>query len=160
MTLGSPLTYADFLMADDSAAFDQAKSDRVLPTCPPRTETDRRQHQRMSFELPYEEPVARDFAVTRWTNLYFKRRWLGLQGDPIGGPLAGLFGHWVRDLELPSPSRAFTHTWYWRKGSDRVRHLKALRGALKLESREELLDLLEQIPAFALLDEAEPKRRG
>lgn len=172
VTLGSPLTYADFLMADDSAAFDQAKSDRVLPTCPPQTETDRRQHQRMSFELPYEEPVARDtrtfvvlhhaapFAVTRWTNLYFKRRWLGLQGDPIGGPLAGLFGHWVRDLELPSPSRSFTHTWYWRKGRDRLRHLKALRGALRLESREELVDLLEQIPAFALLDEAESKRRG
>jgi len=185
VTVGSPLTYASFLIADNELAFDQAKSNRVLPTCPPRGELDPKTHKRMAFklpnvrmtlefpyvrmtfELPYVEPVGGDtrtfvvghhaapFGVTRWTNLYFKTRRLGLGGDIVGGAVAKQFGGWVRDVALPPPRRWFSHTWYWRRSDGSNKHLKALRGALRLNAREELLSLLEEIPAFALADESD-----
>lgn len=165
VTVGSPLTYANFLVADSRTAFEKAKSDRVLPCCPPVTELDPKSgHRRISFERPYPGAIAGDtrtfvighhaapFALTRWTNLYFRTRCRGLCGDLIGGPVAPLFGEWVRDVPLASPSKGFTHTWYWRRGEHGNRHLKALRGALGLDCRKELLSLLGEIPAFALLD--------
>ena len=36
VTLGSPLTYAPFLLARDGQAFGEAKDQREFPTCPPR----------------------------------------------------------------------------------------------------------------------------
>lgn len=171
VTVGSPLTYASFLIADNELAFDQAKSNRVLPTCPPSAELDPKTHKRMTFELPYVEPVGGDtrtfvvghhatpFGVTRWTNLYFKTRHLGLGGDTVGGAVAKQFGGWVRDVALPSPRRWFSHTWYWRRSDGSNKHLKALRGALRLNSRKELMSLLEEIPAFTLADESDKRSK-
>jgi hypothetical protein len=36
ITLGSPLTYADYLLENSLTSFRQAVVARILPTCPPR----------------------------------------------------------------------------------------------------------------------------
>ena len=167
VTVGSPLTYADFLIGHDPQAFVQAKSDRVLPTCPPVVEVEpKTTHRRMTFDAPYPEPLSRGtrtftqfhhaapFAVTRWTNLYFTTQHLGVTGDLIGGPVARQLGAWVRDVPLASPARGFTHTWYWRKVKQGDAHRTALRAALALDARASLLLLLKEIPAFALVERA------
>jgi hypothetical protein len=164
VTVGSPLTYADFLLGKDGNAFAQSKADRILPTCPPVIEVEAAtNHNRMTYDVPYPDPFASrsrtfvqfhhaaPFAVTRWTNLYFRTRRLGLVGDLIGGPVAGQLGAWVKDVPLTSPRHRFTHTWYWRPIENEDAHLIALREALCLDVRESLLDLLKQMPAFALI---------
>ncbi|PSB24008.1 hypothetical protein [Stenomitos frigidus] len=104
---------------------------------------------------------AAPFAVTRWTNLYFKTEKLGCIGDIIGGPIQGQFGNWVKDIAMPSPRQHFTHTWYWRKSenSEQDNHIKELGNALQLGTRTELKNLLNEIPAFTLLDESSPYRQ-
>lgn len=101
ITLGSPLTHADALLADSREEREQLQRDRVLPTCPPvsspqkpvgskvgrggrRTPDD--DHRRFSFESSYVQPEsgrrrtmttphhAALFALTRWTNLTSERR--------------------------------------------------------------------------------------
>lgn len=165
LTVGSPLTYADFLMADNPNAFRSAKADRTLPTCPPVTETEPRSgHRRVTYDLPYEDPVdgttrtfkvfhhGAPFAVTRWTNLYFPSHRLGLSGDPIGGPVAPMFGPWVKDVALTSPHRGFTHTRYWTPGEMIAgSHLRDLREAMALSCRRELMAVLRSLPAHVIL---------
>jgi hypothetical protein len=158
VTVGSPLTYADFLVTDGHDELRRAQQDRVLPACPPALEKDGR-YMRCSFELDYRDEAFDEpqtftvfnhgapFAVTRWTNLYFRSSWGGLVGDPIGGPVAGQFGSWVRDVELPPPARRFTHTWYWRPAGSSG-HLDALRSALELSCRNDLIELGGSTPAF------------
>ena len=166
VTCGSPLTYADLLMAASPTRFAQAKANRILPTCPPASEVQgKKRHRRISFELPYRDAIdgqqrtfamlhhAAPFAVTRWTNLYFTAGRLGLSGDIVGGPVAPLFGKWVRDVPLAPPRAGFAHTWYWQGSDQQLPHLAALRDALGLATRDELLTLLEALPASALLDD-------
>jgi len=166
VTAGSPLTYADFLMAADESAFEAAKADRVLPTCPPTTETESKSgFRRVTFDRSYRDAIdgshrtfsyfhhGAPFAVTRWTNLYFETERLGTSGDIIGGPVAPQFGPWVRDVPLRSPGAGFTHTWYWRPTADSDVHLKALSAALNLDAREELIALRVDRPVSALLGE-------
>jgi uncharacterized protein YndB with AHSA1/START domain len=166
VTVGSPLTYADFLMASNQRQFDAAKRDRVLPTAPPVTQVERQSgHHRCSFDFSYTgDPTTKQqtmttfdhaalFGATRWTNLYFEMRGGGLIGDLVGGPVAPQFGHWVRDVPLASPVRRFSHTCYWaRVGNER--HLDALREALRMDSGRELLALGRSIPAHAALTSA------
>jgi hypothetical protein len=172
VTLGSPLTYADFLLARSRDEFDAAVRDRVLPSCPPRTEVESRSgHRRCSFDDPYRVSAGGGtgtftlldhgalFGVTRWTNLYFRTRLLGLVGDPVGGPLGPLFGRWVRDVSMKSPRWGFAHTLYWRAagragshGSRRAPHLEQLWDALRLESGDDLRSVSAEMPAFALLE--------
>lgn len=176
VTVGSPLTYADFLMAPSRDEFRAAQRDRVLPTCPPVTSSDGR-FQRCTFERSYHSGDARatsrtfvqfdhgaPFAVTRWTNLYFRVRWGGLSGDLVGGPVATQFspgptppvgppplGGWVRDVEMEAPVRRFAHTWYWRPGASRA-HLEALSSALAMDAGQELLRLATETPAFLVAE--------
>ncbi|PSB28229.1 SRPBCC domain-containing protein [Stenomitos frigidus] len=50
VTVGSPLTYADFLLADSKTAFEYAKSERILPTCPPEPEREKKSnHEKMTY---------------------------------------------------------------------------------------------------------------
>lgn len=44
------------------------------------------------------------------------------------------------------------HTRYWRAVEGKPEHLQALRSALQLDARNELLDLQRAIPAFALIE--------
>ena len=57
VTVGSPLTYADYLMADGRASFAKLVADRVLPTCPPVTETEAKSgHVRVTYDRGYASP--------------------------------------------------------------------------------------------------------
>jgi hypothetical protein len=55
-------------------------------------------------------PQSAQFATVRWTNFFF-------HNDPIGGPLASIFGKGVDDHELHGPTlRPITaHIGYWNK---------------------------------------------
>lgn len=155
VTLGSPLSMADFLMARSKADFSRAREERLLPTCPPvteDTEVGELVHKRMSSEASYIERLAGApttmtqfhhaalFAATRWTNLHFRTRLL--RGDPIGGPVGPLFGSWVHDVPLRAPRRrAFLHTRYWTRGSGEANpeaHIKKLHDAIGLDSGRRL----------------------
>ena len=164
VTVGSPLTYADYLMADDRDAFDRLVADRVLPACPPVTETEAKTgHLRVTYDRSYTAPFRRGratfrafhhaapFAVTRWTNLYFRSGMWGLAGDVVGGPVAPMFGSWVRDVELPAPRRWLTHNCYWRRVKEPDEHLEQLRHALGLRTRSDTVSLLKAIPPYALV---------
>jgi hypothetical protein len=167
VTVGSPLTYADFLMTAGRRELEEAMEDRVLPACPPVTETEAKTgHRRCSFTRPYRDDIGdttrtftvfnhgAPFAVTRWTNLYFRARWLGLVGDPVGGPVAPQLGRWVRDVPLDPPARRFTHTWYWRPAEGASHHLAALRDAIAPWAGAELIELASATPAFVTAERA------
>lgn len=114
VTLGSPLTHAEFLLAYDEADMRAQQEQRILPTCPPMLEFDRttaKRHfsfwpaKRRSrddekeaefFRLPHH---AAHFAYTRWTNIYSKSKAI-LWGDVISGSLAGHFDAEVDGTKL------------------------------------------------------------
>jgi len=120
ITLGSPLAYADLLLAKSRDDLEGKQAARELPACPPALE-DTKAGRTFAHppdggrgarpSVPHHAAV---FAPTRWTNLYFPEHWL-LWGDVIGGPLAPLFGKGVRDEPVQTPiSRGFfSHTHYW-----------------------------------------------
>ena len=106
VSLGSPLTHADFLMARDRDTLETAKQKRILPTCPPMLEHDGKTKLRhftyrsrtVDDEGDSKDPAAprvphhgAPFAYTRWTNIYSPLRWV-LVGDIVSGPLGHLFG--------------------------------------------------------------------
>lgn len=105
ITLGSPLTHAEFLMAKDRAYLAKLQETRIYPTCPPQLEYHRADP---NYHFTYEAekalgkggaPLAgkrvphhaATFAFTRWTNIYSPlRRIIG--GDIVSGPLCNAFG--------------------------------------------------------------------
>lgn len=106
ISLGSPLTHADFLMAKDDEALETAKEKRILPTCPPTLEFDGKtglRHFTYRSRAIQDEGFSDDptapriphhaalFAYTRWTNIYSPLQWVVL-GDIVSGPLGHLFG--------------------------------------------------------------------
>jgi hypothetical protein len=123
VTLGSPLAHARFLMAANKEKLEERISQREYPSCPPQP-NDPRDSQYGESLLKTETNCkllhhAALFACTRWTNLYFKK-------DFIGGPIDDL-GDWI-DNKLVPPYGLFPHTRYWRGKVD----LTALRAALEL----------------------------
>lgn len=106
VSIGSPLTHAEFLLAVDKDTLDRAKRKRVLPTCPPILEHDRKTGL---LHFTYRVPEVRGegdsddetaprvphhgalFAYTRWTNIYSRPRLL-LIGDIVSGPLRSVLG--------------------------------------------------------------------
>ena len=134
VTLGSPLTHALVLLADDASAFRIAKAQREFPTCPPQQEDSRDQGLlwRTSPESPELFRILHHgapFAVTRWTNIYFS-------GDPVGGCLAELFGKGIRDVPLRNGKMAgrwSSHIRYW--DSSEQEACQELRKALCLNKR-------------------------
>jgi hypothetical protein len=120
ITLGSPLTYADFLLAKDQADLHTKQEARELPTCPPALEKTRsgltfahapNSRKGSKPSIPHHAAV---FGPTRWTNLYFPTQYL-VKGDLIGGPLAPMFGQGIYDIPVETPIRRgyFSHTLYW-----------------------------------------------
>ncbi|WP_234999599.1 hypothetical protein [Roseovarius albus] len=100
VTLGAPLTHAEFLIAESKEDLRARQESRLLPTCPPVLEydgttklshftyaayKDRRPEER---RLPHHAAV---FGYTRWTNLYSDDKAI-LTGDLISGPLGDAFG--------------------------------------------------------------------
>lgn len=126
VTLGSPLTHAEFLVSRDRVAFEERKAERMFPTCPPMLEHG---HKR-SFLYPNDERDYRReyahhaamFSAVRWTNIHDPSRFPAF-GDFISGPCAPNFGPGVRDVAVNMRHRGllprvFTHTHYWNPRAD------------------------------------------
>jgi len=145
ITLGSPLSSAEFLVTDGSADFSRMKTERVLPTAPPQPYDETRG---TIYPDPQKGSVAHHaavFSVVRWTNLYDRvKSPLFLLGDAISGPLAGseLFGPAICDCKVEITWgrlgwRLFTHNFYWTdtapEGATPANHIEAFRNAVGLE---------------------------
>lgn len=137
ITLGSPLSHAEFLMAKDNVDLANRIEERQLPICPPGPADESK-----SFFAPGKGTApekrfphhATVFAATRWTNIYDPHPlgWKIFQGDLISGRVGshpdyhldgtapGCLGQGIRDIAVemrrPCPvlgDRCFTHTLYW-----------------------------------------------
>jgi hypothetical protein len=148
ITLGSPLTYASYLMALNEADFERQVQERELPTDPPVLERHvehRIEDWRFSYEkayvlasgkrttrrVPHHAAV---FAPVVWTNLYFPC--VGIfRGDIAAGPVAPELGSGVRDVKLNNDIRGgwLLHTHYWLPIREPPpKHVEELRRALNL----------------------------
>ena len=138
VTLGSPLTHAEFLLANNAKDLDERKKGREFPTCPPlREQLDPKfvddaqtagllppgslpveQQKLLSFQLypgALRPHHAAPFAAVRWTNIYDPAV-VVFCGDIISGALASAFGRGMLDVNLRAErgqSWIFTHTRYW-----------------------------------------------
>ncbi len=107
ISIGAPLTHAEFLLASDEADLWEQQENRILPTCPPVLEWDgRTQNHHFSYradrdrkraKTPAEEAArlryphhAAHFAFTRWSNIYSPAQKV-FWGDIISGPVADHF---------------------------------------------------------------------
>lgn len=146
ITLGSPLTHAEMLLANNEEEFLRKKHEGEYPECPPcdsnikniylpkTLERDGGKKETVKFPT-FHSP----FACTRWTNMYFPHKWFFL-GDFIGGPLQKSFGYGIRDVPvlLQPPFKRFwnSHILYWHtkeyyEGKDHP--LKRLKSYLNLD---------------------------
>lgn len=115
VTLGSPLTHAEFLVSRDRAAFEERKAERLFPTCPPMLEPGALPSFLYS-DLKYAHHAAM-FAAMRWTNIHDPGA-IPFLGDFISGPCAPNFGPGVVDVAVRidrggALGRLVTHTDYW-----------------------------------------------
>jgi hypothetical protein len=157
VTVGSPLSHAEFLLANSAADFEKRKQDREFPTSPPlREELDPAtlaKAKAAGFPLDTDEPRliafpfgakhwqlhhATPFAAVRWSNIYDPAL-LVILGDQLSGPVAPAFGAGVLDVDLRAlrgQSWRFTHTRYWKLtrnfATSLPRHIAELRAALDL----------------------------
>jgi hypothetical protein len=150
VTLGSPLTHADFVLAPTKEKFGEAATRREYPLCPPFFEPNMDKHDDHDLDEVFSfRPVgekksdpwfphhAAVFAPVRWTNLYNNHAYL-IFGDIISGPVAGLFGNGVADVQVKMGRRLFTHNayWTWRPAYESPKmlpdHIQIMRDALNL----------------------------
>lgn len=117
VTLGSPLTHAQYLMCHKNSKenlaedFKRRIKEREFPVCPP-------EHDPRDGVLTFINPNsgkrcfhhAALFGLTRWTNLYFPVA-QSVWGDPIGGRVGGdeLFGAGVCEvpISISPPEKSF-----------------------------------------------------
>lgn len=118
VTMGSPLSKAEVLLARDADAFGVKVGRMEFPTCPPQFERDSEVDGKPHFSfaakttagrIPHQAAV---FAPVVWTNIWFPS-FLLLFGDFISGPVRAILGRGVRDVEIPRGWR-FRHLDYWR----------------------------------------------
>lgn len=128
ITMGSPLTHADFLLANTEEEFLDRKLDREIPTCPPKTTTrDSMVYTDSDTQKSYFHHSA-PFALTRWANLFYP-------GDLIGGPVHRNFNNGIRDISilyaggwwrrLKSKINPMSHNGYWENNFDHFEKSKA-----------------------------------
>lgn len=168
VTLGSPLTHAQFMIADSKSKFEQARDERIFNFCPPVQDWRLKNEPRSIDRFPPQSVKsimfwddgklfphhAAPFAAVRWSNIFDKRFFL-VFGDLIGGRLQGLFGPGIRDMEakiewfrLPGKlsnwrrfmPHFFTHTHYWtyEKGDHKPPH--------HIQALRRALNLLDDCP--------------
>jgi hypothetical protein len=127
VSMGSPLTHAQFLLASDADTLKCRQRRREFPRCPPSNDMDSTQGYRFSFGDQASRTLhhAALFAPTMWTNIYFPRRCL-FAGDLIGGPVAKWFGDGIKDVRLASKGG---HTSYWNE----EHAVRAVRQAVGLD---------------------------
>lgn len=158
VTMGSPLTSAQFLIADGPDDFERLKKDRLMPTSPAQPFDDK---QQAAYKMQNGSRVAHHgavFSTVRWTNIYdpFPPR-LFLLGDPISGPVSGndRFGQgimdWVHRIRRHEGdagtsvqrwelwARRFTHNHYWTNTNGNWKkpsaHIVTLRNAVNLQAK-------------------------
>lgn len=129
ITLGSPLTYAPFLLADTDKDFRRRLAKFELPSCPPSRDLLKEEHYLKGSDglFVYDKWSAKKkgrfpgprhgsiFSAVRWTNLYFATPGM-VTGDLIGGELETKFGYGVESYiicERPRKTR-FAHNEYWK----------------------------------------------
>jgi len=117
ITLGSPLTHASFLLANNLDELDQRKEERELPTCPPVFEVVHKVN-RFTYlpDFKKSERVlhhASPFACTQWINVYYNN-------DFVGGNLSEYFGIGIRECPIRLKKKPLlssipflSHTHYW-----------------------------------------------
>lgn len=150
VTVGSPLTHAEFLLAHDPEELRQGIVERLFSTSPPQSDEATKPEIRYNSDRKvWAVHHAACFAATRWTNIYDLGNLLW-SGDPISGSLRENFGWGIKEFQVAirrrkswlSP-RLFTHTYYWSTNADAdtvgfasdgksEAHLEALREALDL----------------------------
>ena len=138
--MGSPLTHADVLLAQNHADLIKKQDERELPTCPPVQE-----RELISYPADHQKRMlhyAALFGPTRWTNLYFPSHFL-IDGDFVSGPLAPVFGPGIRDIPVKTRQNLglFSHTLYWDYDSKTPvvpSHIQTLRKALKLVDESDI----------------------
>lgn len=133
ITLGSPLTHAEFLLADSPAQVKQAFEERRFATSPPHPDPLQRGSMLFPATPPASNPkpagyadrtslyphFAAQFAAVKWTNIHDEHD-NPLLGDLVSGQLDA-FGRGIEehDLTISRPGRpgwlgrVFTHTQYW-----------------------------------------------
>ncbi len=154
ITLGSPLSMAEFLLAEGRNAreledsFKIKQTERELPKAPADI-LDKDGRLAFAFGNGRLFHHAALFSLTRWSNLYFPVKaifWGDLVGGPVGDRNANaLFGQGVRDVPLSLagvPGGGFgAHVHYWSKPSAKAGstscYLRALREAVNLLDKEE-----------------------
>ncbi len=160
VTLGSPLSHADFLIAKTKDELRTMVRERRMPTCPPLFECDSDKGGAASFRyeddgqrLPHHASV---FSAVRWTNIHDQpNRFFFLFGDLVSGEAGHHFrAHGcdqhrdvsgVKDVKVWIKARRFglwrsrllTHTKYWAwentLGKELLpRHVAVLRNAINL----------------------------
>lgn len=129
VTLGCPLTHAEFLIANDKPQFDKMVRELVLPASVPVQDVTRGSflydpHYGANGGDPLQKRADHGavFACTRWTNIFDPARGI-VFGDFISGPLAENFGKGVKDIAVFIRMKRrilgwlgsgfFTHTDYW-----------------------------------------------
>jgi hypothetical protein len=164
VTLGSPLTHAQFLLAKSAKDLDARKHEREFPTSPPVRELLDpplvAKAQAAGFSINPERPRlicfpfgandkwqlhhAAPYAAVRWTNIFDPARFI-FCGDIISGAVAPMFGPGVIDIDLRKlrgQSWTFTHTRYWpaarEKSKTAPQQVVALRKALDLAGQNRL----------------------
>jgi hypothetical protein len=156
ITLGSPLTHSEFLIASSMADLESRKAAREIPIAPPyREPLDQDVFEAAKAHgLPvaatagdsglmcFPDPAdtrrwilhhAAPFAAVRWTNVHDPARFV-YQGDLIGGPLADILGPAIEDIDLRTirgQASVFSHTLYWQAGQD-PRQLDEVRRAVNI----------------------------
>jgi hypothetical protein len=128
ITVGSPLTHAQLLMATSREDLERRTKGRELVTCPPTPDP--------KFGIIDEQQGvwspdhASVFALTRWTNVHAPDKSLRT-GDPLSGPMAPVFGYGIKDVAVVS-----SHVSYWSQGPGPA--IDALVTALDLTGRDDI----------------------
>ncbi|MGV8831376.1 MAG: hypothetical protein ACOH2N_05310 [Devosia sp.] len=161
ITLGSPLTHAEFLMEDSQEAVEAGCRERRYATAPPHPEVTRGAGDTMLHLAPGADGrtakgqpamvphFAAQFSTVRWTNIYDEEV-NPLVGDLISGSLADSFGpgiaeHGVSMTRRSWPGllqRVFTHTQYWtwhQSYEPSHPHIEDDNVTLPIEDRQQLL---------------------
>lgn len=116
VTLGSPLSHAEFLVARDAAKWRKGVEERVFSVCPPISDSETK---RTIVYKAHHAHHASVFAATRWTNIYDLGN-LWSTGDPFSGPMRENFYGGTKEMHVRlrwrlwgMPMRLITHTHYW-----------------------------------------------
>tara|TARA_Y100000052_G_scaffold27549_1_gene36156 strand:- start:2830 stop:5526 length:2697 start_codon:yes stop_codon:yes gene_type:complete len=158
VTLGSPLTYAQFLTSDSADIFKRSRDKLEFPACPCSDQAARKEiglrgeETVFSYNKTFVDPETEEvsgrlapkhsalFAAVRWTNLFFQTPGL-VTGDLIGGEVSTNFGPGISERPIRDrPGKegkkvAFAHNEYWKWFPNQAR-----RSLPDRVSRKELRD--------------------